>query len=58
MAAIPAARLRTVLASTRRLMNVEGYDVLGIDPDQVTVVLDDALLREQFRLGAHGKRSP
>ncbi len=50
-AAIPAARLRTVLAALRKLLNVEGYDVVGIDADRVTVVLDEALLREQFRLG-------
>ena len=51
VAAIPAARLRTVLAAVRKLLNVEGYDVVGIDADRVTVVLDEALLREQFRLG-------
>lgn len=49
-AGIPAARLRTVLAAIRKLLNVEGYDVLGLDPDQVTVVLDQALLHEQFQI--------
>jgi len=36
----------TTVASLRRLMNVDGYDVVGVDP--VAVVLDDALMREQF----------
>ena len=49
---IPAMRLRNVLAAVRKLLNVEGYDVLALDPDQVTVVLDLPLLREQFRLEA------
>lgn len=51
VAQIPAARLRNVLAAVRKLLNVEGYDVLGVDADQVTVVLDVRLLREQFHLG-------
>lgn len=51
LAQIPAARLRNVLAAVRKLLNVEGYNVLGVDSDQVTIVLDVALLREQFQLG-------
>lgn len=54
LAGIPAPRLRNVLAAVRKLLNVEGYDVLGIDPDQVTVVLDLPLLREQFQIGTVG----
>lgn len=50
-ARIPAPRLRNVLAAVRKLLNVEGYDVLGVDADQVTVVLDVPLLHEQFHLG-------
>jgi hypothetical protein len=48
---IPEVRLRNVLAAVRKLLNVEGYDVVGVDVDQVTIVLDVALLREQFHLG-------
>lgn len=51
VAQVPVARMRTVLAAVRKLLNVEGYDVLSLDADQVTVVLDVALLREQFHLG-------
>ncbi len=50
-ALIPAARVRNVLAAVRKLLNVEGYEVLGMDSDQVTVLVDLALLREQFHLG-------
>lgn len=50
-AQIPSARLRNVFAAVRKLLNVEGYDVLGVDADQVTVVLDVPLLQEQFGLG-------
>ena len=34
----------------QRLLNVEGYEVVGYDPDGITVVLDLTLLREQFEL--------
>ena len=40
------ALLAALLAHGGRL-----HDVVGIDADRVTVVLDEALLREQFRLG-------
>jgi hypothetical protein len=43
----PAA-LRGALAHVLRLLNVEGYPVLALDPDGSTVVLDEPLLREQF----------
>ncbi len=36
------------LTQVRRLLNVEQYPVLGLDADGVTVVLDRALLLEQF----------
>jgi len=32
----------------QRVLNVEGYQVLGLDPDGSTAVLDEDLLREQF----------
>lgn len=37
-----------VLPQVQRLLNVEGYPVIARDADGVTVVLDEALLREQF----------
>lgn len=51
-AGVPVVRLQSVLAVLRRLLNVEGYEVLGVDPDGVTLLLDVPLLREQFRLGS------
>ncbi len=51
VAQIPAARMTTVLAATRRLLSVDGYETLSTDPDGVTLVLDVRLLREQFGLG-------
>lgn len=51
-AGVAASSLPGVLAALRRLLNVDGYAVVDLDPDQVTVVLDEALLREQFELGA------
>jgi hypothetical protein len=45
---VSPAALRGALAHVVRLLNVEGYPVLALDPDGVTVVLDEPLLREQF----------
>ncbi len=50
-AGIPAMRIGGTLTALRRQLNVEGYDVLAIDPDQSTVLLDVTLLREQFLEG-------
>ena len=47
-AGIPAHRLPQTLVALRRQLNVEGYDVLSVDVDEVTVILDVALLRQQF----------
>jgi len=47
-AGIPAATLSPTLAAIRRVLNVEGYEVLSADVDRVTVVLDRALLADQF----------
>ena len=49
---IAPVRLRGTLAVMRQLLNVDGYPVLSIDEDTGDVVLDVALLREQFGLGA------
>jgi hypothetical protein len=50
-AQIPVTRMPTVLAAVRRLLAVDGYGTLSVDPDGVTYVLDVRLLREQFGLG-------
>lgn len=48
--AVPEAGVRGALRQVQQLVNVEGYVVLGIDADGVTVTLDAALLREQFEV--------
>ena len=53
-AGIPAARMTGVLSALRRQLNLEGYEIISIDPDQVTVLLDTALLRVQFLTGGPG----
>ncbi len=49
---IPAGRLQMALAGLRRLLNVEGYQVVSMDADGRTVVLDEALWRTQFGVPA------
>jgi hypothetical protein len=49
-AGIPAHRITGVVTALRRLLQVEGYPVIEVDPDGQTVKLDEALLREQFGL--------
>ncbi len=49
---IPATSFGNVFAALGRLLNVDGYAVLALDADGVTVRLDEALVREQFELGA------
>ncbi|MEQ4519557.1 BREX-2 system phosphatase PglZ [Pseudarthrobacter sp. B907] len=49
---VSVAELTSELAALRRLLNVEGYQVLTQDSDGVTVVLDGGLMAEQFGLGA------
>lgn len=51
---IPEFRLQGMMSALQRLLNVDGYEVVGHDPDGETVVLDRALLREQFRLDEPG----
>lgn len=50
-AGIPSGTLSGLLSALRRVLNVDGYPVVDVDADQVTVILDLALLREQFKLG-------
>lgn len=47
---VPEAALRGAVLHARKLLDVEGYPVLRFDADGSTVVLDEALLREQFEL--------
>ncbi len=47
---IPAHRITGTVTALRRLLQVEGYAVLDLDPDGKTVLLDRDLLTEQFQL--------
>ena len=46
--AVAPVMLRGAVLHAQRLLNVEGYPVLRVDADGATVILDEALLREQF----------
>ena len=46
--AVSPVTLRGAVLHAQRLLNVEGYPVLRVDADGATVILDEALLREQF----------
>jgi hypothetical protein len=50
--AIPAHRINLTITALRRLLQVEGYPVLDLDPDGQTVELNERLLRDQFQLGS------
>jgi hypothetical protein len=47
---VPAHRIGGTVTALRKLLQVEGYPVLAMDPDGRTVKLDVALLVEQFGL--------
>lgn len=49
-AGVPAHRISGTVTALRKLLQVEGYPVLTVDPDGQTVKLDVALLVEQFNL--------
>ncbi|SCL20122.1 BREX-2 system phosphatase PglZ [Micromonospora inyonensis] len=49
-AGVPAHRITGLFAALRRLLQVEGYPVLSLDPDGRTAKLDIPLLVEQFGL--------
>lgn len=51
-AGVAATAFAGLLSALRRVLNVEGYPVVELDADGVTVVLDVPLLREQFKLGS------
>ena len=50
--AVSPVMLRGAVLHVQRLLNVEGYPVLRVDADGATVILDEALLREQFGVRA------
>lgn len=51
-AGVAAHAFSGLLAALRRVLNVDGYPVIDIDADRVTVTLDVQLLRDQFELGS------
>lgn len=46
----PEFRLRGILAGLQRLLNVDGYQVLSVEEETETVLLDIDLLKKQFQL--------
>lgn len=49
-AQIPAHRIHGTITVLRKLLQVEGYPVITVDPDGETVLFDQGLLVEQFSL--------
>ena len=49
-AGVATSAFEPTLAALKRVLNIEGYAVVSLDPDGTTVVLDVSLLREQFAL--------
>jgi hypothetical protein len=49
--AMPLVRIGGFIAAARRVLNVEGYAVLGVDDASDTVELNRALLATQFEIG-------
>ena len=47
---LPPVRVQTVVAAMRRLLNVDGYDVLSIDETSDSLELNLELLKTQFEL--------
>ena len=47
---VASVRLPGILSALRRLLNIEGYEVIGIDEASDTVSLDRSLLFRQFEL--------
>ena len=48
---LPALRVDGIVVALRRMLNVDGYDVLSIEPDSQSVVLNRHLLEVQFGIG-------
>jgi hypothetical protein len=49
---VPVTRAQLALGQVAKLVNVEGYPVLAIDPSTGAVVLDQRVLREQYGLAS------
>ncbi|WP_169787621.1 BREX-2 system phosphatase PglZ [Luteipulveratus mongoliensis] len=47
---VPAFRVDGALSQVRQLLNIEGYNVVRVDSDGQTVILDEQLLRDQFEV--------
>ena len=47
----PEFRLRGILAGLQRLLNIDGYQVLSVEEETETILLDIELLKKQFQLG-------
>ncbi|MQM38299.1 hypothetical protein KBTX_02309 [wastewater metagenome] len=47
---IPELRVRSQFAAMQKLLNVDGYAVVGEDASGAEIVLDTALLRKQFEI--------
>jgi len=52
---VPPFRLGGIVSALRRILNVEGYDVLSVDEMSETVELNRELLEAQFGLAARKK---
>lgn len=50
-AGLPYASIGQGLAVVKRILNVEGYEILSLDSDGETLRLDVALLKDQFGVG-------
>lgn len=44
------ATFNSTIAALRRVLNVDGYETISMSSDGASIVLDPALLREQFKL--------
>lgn len=49
--AVAPLALRGAVLHVQKLLNVDGYAVLRVDADGSTIILDEALLRDQFEVG-------
>jgi hypothetical protein len=47
---VPEFRLRGILVGLQRLLNVDGYQVLSVEEETETVLLDMELLKKQFQI--------
>ena len=50
---VPAFRLDGILSALRRILNVDGYDVLAVDDASESVTLNRGLLLVQFDVGGN-----